>query len=153
MTSFFKPLLILSCLLIFSLSVKSNHILGGNISYECLGGNEYSVTLTIYEDCFGGTPAINDALMFFTPDAACPGLISIPSLASLQSTIEISDICEEQLPNTSCNPGGFTPGVFQTTYETTVILDPSCTWTASWSEYDYNYFINASSNGFWFAGI
>ena len=37
-------------------SVKATHIVGGDISYECLGNNLYAVTLNVYRDCFYGDP-------------------------------------------------------------------------------------------------
>jgi len=44
-------------LLIFSLWVSQTqaaHIIGGEFSYECLGGGDYRFTLRLYRDCAGG---------------------------------------------------------------------------------------------------
>ena len=134
-------LLILLC---FSQEAKSTHILGGHISYECLGGDEYSFTLSVYSDCFGQQAnPVPDNLIFFTPDGSCAGLTTIANLALLSSTQEISELCDEELLDSSCLPGGFSPGTILTTYTVTQTLDPSCTWTASWAFDDYNFFINA----------
>ena len=58
--------------LIFILaSSKTNaaHIVGGSISYRCLGGNDYEVTLKIYRDCFsGGAEFDNPASIFIFGD-------------------------------------------------------------------------------------
>ncbi len=35
-------------------SVYAKHIIGGEITYECLGDDRYLFTLKIYRDCFGG---------------------------------------------------------------------------------------------------
>ncbi len=50
--------LYLSSLLIFiglpSSLLKAAHIVGGEITYECLGNDEYEFTMRIYRDCLGG---------------------------------------------------------------------------------------------------
>lgn len=38
-------------LLLLSLAGKAKHLVGGEITYECLGNNNYEFTLTIYRDC------------------------------------------------------------------------------------------------------
>ncbi|MBL7826314.1 MAG: gliding motility-associated C-terminal domain-containing protein [Saprospiraceae bacterium] len=38
----------------------ATHIVGGEITYECFGGNVYNVTLTVYRDCYNGWPAFDD---------------------------------------------------------------------------------------------
>ena len=35
-------------------SVKASHIIGGEIQYKCLGGNQYEITVNVYRDCFFG---------------------------------------------------------------------------------------------------
>lgn len=37
--------------------VKASHIVGGDITYRCLGNNKYEITLNVYRDCFYGDPA------------------------------------------------------------------------------------------------
>lgn len=36
--------------------VRATHIVGGEMTYKCLGNNEYDITLTIFRDCFYGSP-------------------------------------------------------------------------------------------------
>ena len=58
------------CLLLFlSFLQKSfaTHIVGGEITYKCLGHNNFEITLTVYRDCFNGNPKFDD------PDAKPPG--------------------------------------------------------------------------------
>jgi len=45
----------MGCLL---LPTKSNasHIVGGEMTYICLGNNQYEISLTIYRDCFSANP-------------------------------------------------------------------------------------------------
>jgi gliding motility-associated-like protein len=38
----------------------STHIVGGEITYTCLGNNQYEVKLSVYRDCFNGVPPFDD---------------------------------------------------------------------------------------------
>ncbi len=38
----------------------STHIIGGELNYKCLGGNQYQITLTVYRDCYNGVPPFDD---------------------------------------------------------------------------------------------
>lgn len=40
--------------MLFSQNVQATHIVGGELTYECLGGDQYEITLTVYRDCFFG---------------------------------------------------------------------------------------------------
>lgn len=44
---------ILLCFL-FNTGAKATHIVGGEIYYDCLGGNVYRITLKVYRDCING---------------------------------------------------------------------------------------------------
>ena len=133
-----KRLLVL-LLVCLSVQASANHVLGGNLSYECLGGDTYGVTLTIYTDCFGATPAISQENVFFIPQAGCTLPFSVN--LQLQSIVDVSDLCPSELANSSCN-GGVNPGVEMVTYYEEVILDPACVWDVSWNGGDWNYFNN-----------
>ena len=37
-------------------SAFASHIVGGEIGYKCLGGDQYQITLNVYRDCFFGAP-------------------------------------------------------------------------------------------------
>ncbi len=49
---------ILFTLLLFcsTSSLLATHIVGGEITYRCLGNNSYEITLTVYRDCYNGVP-------------------------------------------------------------------------------------------------
>ncbi len=34
----------------------ATHIVGGDMTYKCLGNDRYEVTLMVYRDCFNGNP-------------------------------------------------------------------------------------------------
>ena len=47
----------LLCFIIGStVTARATHIVGGEVTYKCLGGNNYAITLVIYEDCLTGLP-------------------------------------------------------------------------------------------------
>ena len=125
-------------LVLGSLNAAANHVLGGNISYTCLGGDTYGVTLTIYKDCLGATPATTQENLFFIPNGCT---LPFSSNLPLVDVVEISDLCATELANSSCN-GGLNPGTQELTYYDEVVLDPGCSWEISWAAGDWNYFIN-----------
>ncbi len=49
-----KNLVFLFVLLLFSQLLSATHIVGGEMSYECLGNDEYRITMRVYRDCWGG---------------------------------------------------------------------------------------------------
>jgi PKD repeat protein len=124
----------------FALESQGNHVLGGNITYECLGGDNYGVTMTMYKDCFGATVAPPTETFFFLP-SNCTGVLPFSVSADLLSTVEISDLCPSELANSSCS-GGLNPGAQALEYYVEVTLNPACDWVARWSDGDWNYFIN-----------
>jgi len=43
-------------MLLGTCSLHATHIVGGELTYRCLGGNRYELTLTVYRDCYTGVP-------------------------------------------------------------------------------------------------
>lgn len=41
-------------------SLFATHIVGGEITYRCVGNNFYEITLTVYRDCYNGEPSFDD---------------------------------------------------------------------------------------------
>ena len=138
-----KIVCVVFCLLT-SIGVSANHLLGGNITYTCTGGDEYLLTLTLYKDCFGSTAAPGIENVFFIPDAGCSS-IAFSAPFDLISTTEISDLCPSELVNSSCE-GGFNPGAQALVYQQTITLDPGCSWEVSYGSGDWNYFVNMDNS-------
>ena len=46
-----KRFLSLISALVLSTQLYASHIVGGDMYYDCLGGNTYQITLKIYRDC------------------------------------------------------------------------------------------------------
>lgn len=40
--------------------LSATHIVGGEITYKCLGNDEYEITLIVYRDCYTGVPWFDD---------------------------------------------------------------------------------------------
>jgi gliding motility-associated-like protein len=50
-------LLIAAAMIFLTLQARATHIVGGEMTYTCLGNNQYEIKLTIFRDCFYGSPA------------------------------------------------------------------------------------------------
>ena len=48
--------IILLVMTLWSISGFATHIVGGDLTYRCLGNDKYEVTLMFYRDCLGGNP-------------------------------------------------------------------------------------------------
>jgi gliding motility-associated-like protein len=113
-------------LLLFALSnVNASHEAGCDLTYQCLGGNTYLITLSFYRDC-SGVSADGTALINFT--SSC-GSTSV-SLSQIAGTgQEITPVCPNQ--TTSCS-GGSLYGVQEWVYQGQVTLAPCANWTMSY---------------------
>lgn len=49
-----SSILLMLLFLATGIGSKATHIVGGDVSYVCLGGDRYLVTFSIYRDCIGG---------------------------------------------------------------------------------------------------
>lgn len=54
--------LVLLFLLLFSAlyRLSATHIVGGELTYKCLGNDSFEITLTVYRDCYTGVPWFDD---------------------------------------------------------------------------------------------
>jgi gliding motility-associated-like protein len=134
-----KRLLFILALIALSANSFANHILGGNITWECLGGDQYEITFTMYKDCYG-TPGDPPTESFYFFPSGC-GQLPFSVDLDYVSAVEISDLCATELASSSC-VGGLAPGTMQVTYSGTVTLAAGCTWEAIWNNGSWNYFQN-----------
>ena len=110
-------LLFLFSLLSFSIA-KATHIVGGEIYYDNLGGNNYKITLKVYRDCINGVPPFDN-----------PAIITVFDVnGNYVTNLSLSPIYTITVPptnNSPCAPS--TNGnacVEEAKYEGTVNLPP-----------------------------
>lgn len=123
-----KRMITLSSSLCISWLLYSAHLPGGNITYECLGNNQFEVTLTLFRDC-GGSPLLAQELHF---SSSCGTSFTLSALP-VGVGEEVSQLCPADLPNSTCN-GGTLPGIEVYRVQTTVTLSPCNSWTIGWDE-------------------
>lgn len=62
-TSFFsgnKKWLLITVLIFTGFNASATHIVGGEMTYQCLGNDNYLITLTVFRDCFNGEPPFDN---------------------------------------------------------------------------------------------
>jgi gliding motility-associated-like protein len=129
MKSFKFLLLTIGFLLFFVEDSKATHVAGGYVQFECTGTpGQYIVRLHLYRDCSGSTLWGNQTVRLSN---TC-GLGNINVNVAQVSSQEVSQICPQQINNTTCN-GGNLPGYEEFIYEATVNIGDCDTWTASFS--------------------
>lgn len=127
----FAAILGLLAIFVFS-EVKASHAMGADLTYECLGGNQYRVRLSFYRDCVGITPSTS----VFIPvtSTSCGQNLNVTLNLLSGYPIEVSPLCAAQLPNSTCS-GGSLPGVEQYVYEGVITLPMACPdWVFSFTE-------------------
>lgn len=129
----------------FAPSSQASHVSGGNITWECLGGNTYLLRLTLYRDCSGtsmptsinvnssgSTPSYTSGTFSLTNTCGVTPTFSGGSTMTLVSTTEVSQLCPPQIPNSACN-GGTLPGMEEYVYEVQVTLPDCDCWTFAYT--------------------
>jgi len=140
----FLRLVVFTAFILCGTSALANTILGGNITWTCLGGNQYRIRLTTYLDCYGydlvnGIPSAET--VFFIP-SGCGASVFSANLNHVSNT-EISDLCASEFTFSSCS-GGANQGVMQFVYEGVVTLAAGCQWNVIYNGLYWGYFDNAN---------
>lgn len=111
----------LSCiLLLISQQSRASHAMGAEINYECIGNNQYRITMYFYRDCFG-IPA--PAQMSIDVTSSCFAADTLMLNPVSPFPIQISTVCPTEL--TSCNGGAYT-GIERWEYQGIVTLPGEC---------------------------
>ncbi len=108
---------------------KASHTMGADLTYQCLGGNTYRITLSFYRDCIGiAAPAAPFINITSTTCNQTLGLNLYPRPGTGQ---EITPACSSSV--TTCQGGTFT-GIQEWVYDGIVTLPMQCTdWTFSYN--------------------
>lgn len=86
----------------------ASHTMGGDVTYRCLGGNQFEITLILYQDCLDGQPqAINEddpawyAIYTKGPNPTLVQSAAVPSTLTInQVPTGFSNDCINNYPNT-----------------------------------------------------
>ncbi len=109
----------LLCVISF-FNARATHIMGSDISYRCLGGNQYEVVVAVYRDCSG---TVMPTSITVNVTSNCNSSSVICDLVDSLSEIEVSQLCAGA--QSTCNSGSY-PGVQLYTYVGLVTIQPGC---------------------------
>ncbi len=113
-------------IILSAISVRASHMAGSEITYTCVGPNQYQVKLVIYRDC-SGISADASAVINYS-SVACGVNASLQ--LNLQSTTDITPVCNSA--TTTC-AGGSVPGVEKLVYLGVLTLPNGCSdWILSY---------------------
>lgn len=110
-----KNFIVLLFLMFFTLKNFATHIVGGEIYYDCLGNNNYKITLKIYRDCNSSTSFDHPAVIGVY-DAT--GILFTKLNLYLEKVTEIPPILN------NCYSTSVNVCVEEGIYSTTVVLPP-----------------------------
>lgn len=130
--------------------VKASHFSGADVSYTCLGGDTFLITVNAFRDCSGigiGTAVPQPGGGFsgagnFNITSPCgtvtPTFTAVHTNSGLpfgDGGLEVSQLCNASLPNSRCNTNvaGFLPGMVQYIFEAVVVLPPCNFWTMNYT--------------------
>ena len=141
--------LLLIFILFFGLSSRyeASHIVSADLTYECVGGLTYKLTLKLYRDC-GGLGLGPFEVVNYKSDS-CSRNANLIML--LDTSYEVSQVCDSLIPFTRCHSGGYLPGIEVYVYTTTVTLSGYCPdWKFTYDECCRSTSINNLSPGYRF---
>lgn len=124
----FFLLSLFSFLFLCSNQVLASHYMGSEITYTCLGGNQYEVNLKVYVDCNNGgmgTVAVLDA------HSSCMANFNIFLNQTTALPQDVTPICPTT--QTSCNGGTGTYGIKLYEYSGVVTFAPCVDWVIDYT--------------------
>jgi gliding motility-associated-like protein len=120
---------------------KASHFAGSDLTYSCVGGNTYLITLTFYRDC-GGVPAPVDVTVSFNCSSN-PNFGFSATLSPLPGTGQyITQSCSIH----QCLSYGINNGIQEYVYQATVTLIPCNSWEMKFTDCCRNNVTTVSSN-------
>lgn len=130
------------CAFMKSEYLLASHAQGSDITYTCLGNNQYQITVAFYRDCAGANAP--NSINLNVNSASCNQNFNITLNKVPGTGIEISQICNSL--TTTCNGGNY-PGVQEYKYTGVVTLPMFCNdWTFSYTLCCRNNAINTIQN-------
>ncbi|MBK9524923.1 MAG: PKD domain-containing protein [Bacteroidetes bacterium] len=109
--------------------VQASHTMGADLTYQCLGGNTYQITLSFYRDCIGIAAPANP---FVTINSGtCGQSLGVTCYPRPGTGQEVTPACSTSV--TTCNGGSFT-GIQEWVYDGIITLPMQCSdWIFSYS--------------------
>jgi len=102
----FKKYTLLLFLTLLSVKNFATHIVGGEIYYDCLGNNDYRITLKLYRDCINGLASYDNPATIFIFDSngnllnniqmPFPGAVVLPVTINNPCFVPPTNICVEE---------------------------------------------------------
>lgn len=157
MKTFYHFVRILFLVSFLHTSLKASHVSGGDLTYVCIGPNQYEITFKMYRDCSGITVPTTIPVTFTnTCSLTNPATVNLtlrnPSTGAVCSgsptpcATEVSQLCPSQVPNSTCN-GGSLPGMQEYIYKGTVTFPGQCnSWTIAHQGNARNNSVNVASS-------
>jgi hypothetical protein len=121
----FLKLFFIAAVAFFSFGIQrtyATHAAGGNITYTHLNGNNYSIRLTFYRDCFGINPNLPVEVKINSATCNQHTTLILPPLPGTGQ--EITHPCPNH--QTTCT-GGTEPGIQKWEFEATYAFPAQCT--------------------------
>ena len=112
---------VLAALLLWQTDARATHAMGGDITYECLGNNQYRVNMSFFRDCNGvsaPTSCNNGDLRFNVRSATCNA--NFNACFVRQSIEVVTPICPGAIDR--CNSSAGTYGVERHRYSAIIDL-------------------------------
>ena len=123
-----KILFVIAILFSGITSSYASHAMSAEITYTHLSGNDYLVTLKVYNDCASTlTSGIQQTMTFSSVTCGA----NFNNVMPLISQNEVSQLCAQDLPLSTCS-GGTQPGTLEFIYQDTITLTPCVDWILHW---------------------
>lgn len=136
------PILLIVFFVQLSSEAYASHAQGGDLTYTCLGNNQYRLHLAFYRDCAGANAPANVTINIFS--ASCNQNFNATLYPVPGTGQDVTPICPTLI--TEC-AGGTYPGVQEWIYEGNIILPQACTdWVFSFTLCCRNAAINTINN-------
>jgi len=118
------PVCLLLAMLLLALpsDVKATHAAGSDLTYTCLGGNQYQIDVTFYRDCAGVAEPNNITLTY--KSASCGYNLTATATKIANTGQEITIPCQSAA--STCT-GGANTGIRKFVYRATITLPAACT--------------------------
>ncbi|MBP7478619.1 MAG: hypothetical protein KA797_08855, partial [Chitinophagales bacterium] len=123
----------------------STHLMGGEITYQCVGTNQYKVRLSLYRDCNGvNLPSTSQTLSYRRNAPCTPTTVTNFNVAFVGKT-DITPICASA--NSRCSVATGVYGIERFIYEGTVTIPAGCSnWTFTFQQAARNNVVTTLNN-------